>query len=99
MNHERRITMITQDEACRDIMRHYGIQPQKIKLMEELAELIQATAKSPVGIVSDDMVEEIADVLIMIEQMKSAISPDQVRLLHDMVSYKLRRQLTRMEGE
>jgi len=91
--------MITQDEACRDIMRHYGIQPQKIKLMEELAELIQATAKSPEGLITDSMIEELADVKIMAAEFESVLTPDQVRLLHDMVSYKLRRQLTRMEGE
>jgi len=91
--------MITQDEACRDIMRHDGIQPQKIKLMEELAELIQATAKSPEGLITDSMIEELADVKIMAAEFESVLTPDQVRLLHDMVSYKLRRQLTRMEGE
>lgn len=85
--------------ACAEIIKHYGIQAQKIKLMEELAELIQATAKASSERITDDMVEEIADVLIVVEQIKSVLTPDQDKLLHDMVSYKLRRQMTRMEGE
>lgn len=91
--------MITHEEACKKILEHYGIQHQKIKLIEEMSELIQAIAKSPEGLITDSMIEELADVKIMAAEFESVLTPDQVRLLHDMVSYKLRRQLTRMEGE
>ena len=87
------------ETACRKIIDHYGIQAQKIKLMEELAELIQATAKSPDGLITDSMVEEMVDVCIMVEQFKSTLSPDHDQFFHDMRAYKLRRQLMRMESE
>lgn len=85
--------------ACAEIIKHYGIQTQKIKLVEELAELIQATAKSPDGLITDSMVEEMADVCIMIEQFRSTLSSDHDKFFYDMRAYKLRRQLMRMEGE
>ena len=96
---KRRISTMTDIEtACRKIIDHYGIQVQKIKLMEELAELIQATAKSPDGLITDSMVEEMADVCIMVEQFRSTLSPDHDKFFYDMRAYKLRRQLMRMEG-
>lgn len=85
------------EKAFGKIIDHYGIQAQKIKLMEELAELIQATAKSPDGLITDNMVEEMVDVCIMFEQFKSVFSPDQDSFFDDMIAYKLRRQLMRME--
>jgi hypothetical protein len=87
------------ETACRKIIDHYGIQAQKIKLMEELAELIQATAKSPDGLITDNMVEEMVDVNIMVEQFRLVLTPDQSKLFDDMTSYKLRRQLMRMEDD
>lgn len=87
------------ETACRKIVDHYGIQAQKTKLMEELAELIQATAKSPDGLITDNMVKEMVDVCIMVEQFRSALSPDHDKFFYDMRAYKLRRQLIRMEGE
>ena len=85
--------------CCRKIIDHYGIRAQKIKLMEELAELIQATAKSPDGLITDNMVEEMVDVCIMIAQFVEKFTPDQEKLTEDMKAYKLRRQLMRMEEE
>lgn len=85
--------------SCTKIMQHYGVQAQKLKLVEELAELIQAVLKSPENLISDDMVEEIADVEIMLTQIKSVMSCDQWQLQHDMTCYKLRRQLDRIEDE
>ena len=87
------------EEAFGKIIDHYGIQAQKIKLMEELAELIQATAKSPDGLITDGMVEEMVDVCIMIAQFEEKFTPDQDKLATDMRAYKLRRQLMRMEEE
>jgi hypothetical protein len=87
------------ETACRKIIDHYGIQAQKIKLMEELAELIQATAKSPDGLITDNMVEEMVDVCIMVEQFKAVFSPDQAKFFDDMTAYKLMRQMQRMEDK
>lgn len=69
--------------SCTKIMQHYGVQAQKLKLVEELAELIQAVLKSPENLISDDMVEKIADVEIMLTQIKSVMSCDQRQLQHD----------------
>ena len=85
--------------SCTKIMQHYGVQAQKLKLIEELSELIQATLKSPENLISDDMVEEIADVDIMLKQFITVMSREQCSLKHDITCYKLRRQLDRMEGE
>lgn len=91
--------MITQDEACKKILEHYGLQHQKIKLIEEMGELIQAIAKSPENMITDDTVAEIADVQIVLEQLCGALSLTQKKYLDDMKTYKIRRQLIRMEGE
>ena len=85
--------------SCTKIMQHHRVQAQKLKLIEELAELIQAVLKSPENLITDDMVEEIADVEIMLTQIKSVMSRDQRQLQHDLTCYKLRRQLDRMEGD
>lgn len=91
--------MLTQDEACKKILNHYGIQHQKIKLIEEMSELIQAIAKSPENMITDNMVCEIADVQIVFTQICGALSLTQKSYLDDIMAYKIRRQLTRMEGE
>lgn len=85
--------------SCTKIIQHYGMQAQKLKLIEELSELIQATLKSPENLISDDMVEEIADVDIMLKQFMTVMSREQRKLKHDITCYKLRRQLDRMEDE
>ena len=87
------------EAAFRKIIDHYGIQAQKIKLMEELAELIQATAKSPDGLITDSMVEEMVDVHIMLVQFFEKFTPDQGKFAENMEAYKLRRQLMRMGEE
>lgn len=91
--------MITQDEACKKILEHYGVQHQKIKLIEEMSELIQAIAKSPENMITDNMVSEIADVQIVLAQICGALSLTQKSYLDDITAYKIRRQLTRMESE
>lgn len=91
--------MITHDEACKKILEHYGVQHQKIKLIEEMGELIQAIAKSPENMITDDTVAEIADVQIVLEQLCGALSLTQKSYLDDMKAYKIRRQLIRMDGD
>jgi len=91
--------MIIHDEACKKILEHYGVQHQKIKLIEEMGELIQAIAKSPENMITDDTVAEIADVQIVLEQLCGALSLTQKNYLDDMKAYKIRRQLIRMEGD
>lgn len=52
-------------------IQHYGIENQSTVCMEECAELIQAISKAKRGKINrDNMIEEIADVLICIEMLK-----------------------------
>lgn len=52
-------------------IQHYGIENQSTVCMEECAELIQAISKAKRGKIDrDNMIEEIADVLICIEMLK-----------------------------
>lgn len=83
------------------IMEHYGAQHQLTKLCEECGELIQQACKcvdsgQPF---SEDFVEELADVRVMIMQFEKLLSPYWRREFNGAVEYKLRRQLERIESE
>ena len=89
----------------RSVLCHYGPEAQSLLHCEELAELAQAVSKMRRAVNSgkDDtqayynLVEEIGDVLICIQQMKTmyGISDEEIRKA---VSYKCRRQEVRMNG-
>ena len=64
-----------------DIIQHYGKNNQSTVCMEECAELIQAISKAKRGKINrDNMIEEIAAVLICIEMLKQMymISDEQI---------------------
>lgn len=64
-----------------DSIQHYGKNNQSTVCMEECAELIQAISKAKRGKIDrDNMIEEIADVLICIEMLKQMymISDDKI---------------------
>lgn len=88
-----------QRALCRDIFNHYGSQMQMDVTQEECAELIQAISKvKREGITAktyENLTEELADVEIMIEQMKYMLRDD----LIDAINIKLRRQRDRIEKE
>lgn len=83
----------------RDIVRlldHYGIDNQINQTIEELSELIQALTKYKRGLYTiDNISEEIADVEIMIKQIKLALSIDQEDVESIMIR-KIERQLKRI---
>lgn len=54
---------------CAAIILYYGIEAQKRKLQEECAELIRAIARED----EENMLEEMADVLFLIEQFKTYV--------------------------
>lgn len=94
-------------EKCKIIADQYGHEPQSRMLQEEAAELIQAVNKyyrsaSKDGFKSvkaaDNMIEEMADVLIMIIQELMFLKTDP-ELFLDIVDMKLDRQIKRMEDE
>jgi len=100
---------VKQKCECEQICKHYGIESQKMILMEECAELIQAVSKltraeqdgKPFEKIQAafDMVEEMADVHIMIEQvLKHYFIDSDIRLDYN-INKKLKRQLERIESE
>jgi NTP pyrophosphatase (non-canonical NTP hydrolase) len=85
---------------CHEILEHYGIESQRRMLVEECAELIQAVSKVERNGSTTETIRnlfaEIADVEIMLEQVKHHYSEWGTERLID---YKINRQLKRMESE
>lgn len=98
-------TMPTATEAANAkaaaIMQHYGAQHQLVKLCEECGELIQQAAKcaDKETDYSEDMIEEMADVTIMIMQFESIMGPYWSGVFDRTVEEKLLRQTERIEAE
>lgn len=90
---------------------HYGKEHQTQKLIEEMAEFTVALIHewsdetiSPIGHncitpLSDNSLEEFADVLIMIEQFKLYLSDADHRRVSKTISEKVRRTLSRIHPE
>lgn len=77
------------------IATHYGLEHQKRKLVEEMAELTQDIMKGK------DIVEELVDVEIVLEQLKFLLmEDDEVKEKYtNMREFKIERQLERMKEE
>lgn len=93
--------LITEIKIDRNIIsnsiQHYGRNNQSTVCMEECAELIQAISKAKRGKIDrDNMIEEIADVLICIEMLKQMymISDEKI---NKWIEKKQARELERME--
>ena len=81
------------EEDIKKIAEHYGLNHQKIKLIEEMAELTQAICKGD----ENNIIEEIADVEILLEQVKHLMK---INITMDvMKKFKINRQLKRIENE
>lgn len=99
----------TRNEKIKEIARFYCYEGQTEQLVEECAELIQAVqkikraAKGLGGTVEEttaQMAEEIADVMIMCEQVKFYLAAlDEPVVIDSIINKKLDRQLTRIEVE
>lgn len=89
------------DERLKQIADHYGLDEQLNMLQEECAELIQAASKYKRRKLIDDyqhIVEEIADVEIMIAQVKYLLKMPNYHV--DCVKEeKIKRQLERIQKE
>lgn len=89
------------DTRIEKIINHFGINHQLIKLAEECSELTQAALKYRDKSLLDNstdlyenLVEEIADVEILIAQIKSRIiNENQIK---EKIEYKLNRTLERI---
>lgn len=85
------------DERIELIAKHYGTESQLSILQEECAELIQAVSKYRRGISTAGIIEEIADVQIMCEQIIYLLKiQDEVAMME---TAKIQRQVNRMNAE
>jgi len=99
---------LTRDEdiyittAAGEILKHYGADNQLDKLAEECAEFAAARLKnriSPSQEAADHEMDELADVIVMLEQIVQSQKPAQGRRLAGHVMVKLDRQLRRISQE
>lgn len=80
------------------ILNHYDAKNQKMKVCEELSELETALLKHiNKGDNTEDVLEEMADVYIMLEQLKYMMPFGENRL-DEMIDSKLDRQIQRIKG-
>lgn len=101
-------------EKCMRILDHYGAENQRKQLTEECAELIQAVCKydrvtngnnGAAGLIPavlnarNNIAQEIADVLIMIEQLEIALFGYDRTPVEDAIDFKLNRQIDRIRKE
>lgn len=78
---------------------HYGHESQKMMLLEEMAELQKEICKEFRGELNKDAItQEVADVLIMLEQVQMMYDISDIRLL-EITNEKLIRQLRRIIDE
>lgn len=101
---------MTTEQKIQYIADHYGYEPQSRQLIEELSELIQAVCKhnrkfygrmplySRACPELDEIIEEMADVTIMMCQIQHILGIGEGELSHIM-EQKLDRQIERIKNE
>lgn len=93
----------TPRELATRIIDYYGVQHQKLKLCEECGELIQALCKSLENEdnpdINADIVEEAADVEILITQLKISMGAYWRQEYDKVKMRKLRRQIERIKED
>lgn len=73
--------MIDSENLCRKAMEIYGFPAQAAMVVEECSELTNAICKFRRGRVgNDDIITEIADVIIMCEQLSNYFGKEKVEL-------------------
>lgn len=83
--------------SCLTLLDYYGPPAQMHQTIEECGELIVALRHFERGKATyADVVSEIADVIIMCEQMRFVFGPDDV---NETIDQKLRRQMVRVVTE
>ena len=82
-----------------ELISYYGHEPQKMMLLEKMAELQKEICKDMrYDPDLEAITEEVADVLIMLEQIQMMYRISETRL-HQITNEKLHRQLRRIEDE
>ena len=87
-----------EDIRIKTIADHYGIKKQMRQLAEECSELAVEASHSARKGTTVRVIEEIADVEIMIEQIIYLAKIDRCDI-EDCINYKLDRQIKRIEAE
>nr|DAJ37688.1 MAG TPA: nucleoside triphosphate pyrophosphohydrolase [Caudoviricetes sp.] len=88
-------------KEARYVLKHYGLQHQKAKTIEELAELIVALQKDLLANkdgLSKEVIEEMADVHVMLLQLM-VYDEDYFNDVYDEMRYKLGRQQERIRSK
>ena len=86
------------DERIKTIADHYGIENQMRQLAEECSELaVEASHSARIG-TTIKIIEEMADVLIMMEQIIYLTKIDR-KDIDEVIDYKLDRQMKRIKEE
>lgn len=86
-------------KEIRQIADHYGLNNQMMQAIEEMGELTQAIVKvyrNGLDNERDGLIEELADVQIMIEQLDYLLGDSQIKKIKE---YKINRQLSRIALE
>ena len=86
------------EEKVKKIAEHYGLKNQLRQLAEECCELSVESSHSARKGTTVKIIEEIADVMIMIEQVVYLAKIDKCDI-EDCINYKINRQLKRIEEE
>ena len=86
------------DNQIKQIAEYYGYESQIDQMCEECAEFIVARSKVRRNVPDswDNLIEEIADISIMVDQMKLIIGEDTINKVR---AHKIRRQLDRIAQE
>ena len=87
-----------QAEKCKAIANHYGKESQVLIAIEEMSELTKELCKYFRRYNRrNEIIEEIADAKIMLEQLTELFNAEEE--VSNMVDYKLKRQIRRIEQE
>ena len=86
------------EDKVKEIAEHYGLKNQLRQLAEECSELSVESSHSARKGTTVKIIEEMADVMIMIEQVIYLAKIDKCDI-EDCINYKINRQLKRIEEE
>lgn len=87
---------MTPEEIYKQAIAQYGVEPQRKMAIEEMAELTNALMKFDRGRNTvDDIIEEIADVTIMMSQLAIIYGQKAVQLQIDYKTQRLARRLNK----
>lgn len=79
-----------------EIIKYYGVDKQQRKLAEEVFELQEAISKFPFETTLENILEEIADVKVILEQFIEFFDLDQEEI-KQVMNYKIKRTLERIK--